>query len=717
MKLPQIYVARKVDGRLKSTPEILAEVKFKVEACCETRNGIILRKKFGDTDEAALKFAIEASGYTNIHFIPSPDARQLPFRNSPMRPIDARIEKAVETADLMYFKAKGIRESRFWFRNNVWRPYLNFTPWHRVRQEKILEEEKTVIPSLKALAMRAISGYNVALGTTQGRPHVISAMDNLAGPKSVDAVSKHARPTDKVTDGLTEALAHVPQALNTMYAAMGVLDKIGTQTAEVSIPARCDMMYLGASAGTFLESCKHYEVELDEDTTVEIMKKASQKKIHSHSATLYSVASFLAGHDPIQSLFTQNFKNEYYTSVGEKQQTVESWEKYLAKVRTYEIPNEFFILLERISQSTRKLLEMGHLISVGMKWSRGGTDHLAERLGVKHGEEWKRIFGDGDISGLDQSIHYIFLQLFYQMAGVFLDKDHPQYSEMMRIIDYVARTVSARVVRFFGKLWALVVGKMPSGCWMTSHGDSWIVLLWFFIFGIMQIMRAAQLEREKMEANLIKRIILMIVYGDDHIQSTDRDETARYFNMTQFAQWCKVYLQVELRDVRRDVAFTVEARNGYKQTQGIVYLKHFNVRNRQVDDKQPNYLPYRNMCDYQVKSVWGRECKDRDIFDFILSLIGHSYGTYASNYDAYLWLQSAYIGSFHVIGEDVEKTLGTVMTRSHTNADFVKKMRQADIRLEDLKNGFPLWSTLVKKNRKDDIYHLHTKNDYLNQFA
>jgi len=264
-----------------------------------------------------------------------------------------------------------------------------------------------------------------------------------------------------------------------------------------------------------------------------------------------------------------------------------------------------------------------------------------------------------------------------------------------------------------------VIGKMPSGAWMTSHGDSWIVSLWFFMYGVMQILKAPVHVRARMEEELVQRVINIIVYGDDHIITTERDDSVAYFNMTQFAQWCKTYLGVDIRDVRPDVSYTVHTRNGYKISEGIVFLRHNNVRNRHQDEhsSQPYYLPFRNMCDYQIKSVWGRECKDRDIYDFLLSVLGHAYGTYASNYNAYSWLYHAFAASMYTIekeeGYAPEQTLGTAINRSHTNSDFMKKMKQADISMESLQRGFPSWNSLVEKNRYDELYHQDKRNDFI----
>jgi hypothetical protein len=710
LQLQDLFIRRIVGGKMRTTESILSEAKLKIDGTCEIQDGIILKRKLGTTDEDAVRYAIAASGHTNIRFITPLNNKSLTMGNSPVRAIDPRTEQSVRLADMAYFRDFGVREKESWYAENVWRPYLNFCPWQAKRLARFKEKEKEEVPSLLALSMRVISGYNSALGTTNGRPHVISGMDNLEGSKIVSAIAQHARPTDKMTPGLKVVLEQVPEALNMMYTAMGTAEKIGTVDPIVTMD-RVKGMYLGASAGSFLEHPKVVRYD-EEGQETELIRRASQKKIHSHFATLHAVADFLSGGIPIDVINVQSPKNELYFAMMDKQWDDAAWSKFLDKLRLFEISNEFFIDLERITNLPRALLERGWHISIGMKWSHGGAFKMATRLSYTPGEEWKRRGGDGDFEKLDQNIHRVFLVLFDWMGAAYFKKEHPHYHMMMRAIKFVAMTCAVRLVRVFRRLWAIVVGKMPSGRWMTSHGDSWVVVLWFFLFGLFQI-RAAPIEkRAQLEAELLNRIIMIIVYGDDHITTTNRDWTSEYFNEDQFAKWCMVYLGVQLRDTRSDCPFVVQTRWGYRKTDGLVYLRHNVVRNQNDGIDQAYYLPFRNAHDYQVRAVWGRECKDRDIYDFILSLLGHSYGTHGSNFNAYLWLKYAFISSFRALGATYAASLGEVMDRAHTNSDFVKKMRQMDIRMEDLRSGFPTWSALVQKNAYDPIYHSHSREDH-----
>jgi hypothetical protein len=673
-------------------------------------DGLIVGRKPGMTDEDWLKFKVANSGYTNIKFVNIPVFAGVYSNNSPTRPLDIRIERAAQEADIVFFHELGISESRKFFLDHVWDPSPNLCPWHNERMKKQKQEQLGQVPSLLALSMASLSPYNKAIGMTNGRPHVVSALDNVEGEKHLEAIAKQAKPNDVVTPALAEVLDHVPEAMTLMLHSFGSLESVGKMSPEIST-SRCDGMFLGAAAGYFF--CPATLLVYDQDgEDVEIVVNPSQKKIHSHHAVMRAFADFIAGHDPIDCPFTKNTKNENYFSIGEKQKDDATYKKWKGKVRTYEIPNEFFIILERISNMTRMLLERGNNISVGMKQSKGGFDKMAERLSLVFGKEWKRRIGDGDFDALDQNIHSAFMNLFYSMALVYFDSKHPDYVYQKRIITYLAKVVSARLVRIFQRLWAILIGSMPSGCWMTSHGDSWIVSLWFFLFCVMQIKLMPLDIAEEAERQLVEKIINIIVYGDDHADSVLRSVIAYWINEKAFAEWCSFYLSVTIRDVRDDVPFVAYPVGGHRGNDSLVYLKHYSVRNRHQGKDQPKYLPYRDIGEYALRAVHGREVKDRDIYDFALSLMGHGYGTYASNYYAYLWLRSAYTACFRQM-EDKEAFLGLVLDRSHTNSDFIKKMRQVGISLEDMQKGFPSWASLIEKNAYDPVYHNHFRNDFI----
>jgi len=96
-----------------------------------------------------------------------------------------------------------------------------------------------------------------------------------------------------------------------------------------------------------------------------------------------------------------------------------------------------------------------------------------------------------------------------------------------------------------------------------------------------------------------------------------------------------------------------------------------------------------------VRAINGRETKSRDQIDVLLSIVGHAYGTYASNRDAYDRLYLIYSEILVSLGDklhDVPRMMEERMTY-----EDLKKLRQSDITVEQLLDGFPSWDTLVKK--------------------
>jgi len=220
-----------------------------------------------------------------------------------------------------------------------------------------------------------------------------------------------------------------------------------------------------------------------------------------------------------------------------------------------------------------------------------------------------------------------------------------------------------------------------------------------------------------MEESLIQKVTHVLDYGDDQIQVVDRYNVEKYFSITLFERWLKLYLNVKMRDVRSDVPLLVDPGGGYHKGSGIVFLKHLGIRNRNDDRGQPYYLPYRDRSEFIVKAVWGRETKERDVYDFMLSLLGHAYGSYGSNYFAYVWLKNAFFSAVQLCPlETWEQSLGTLVDRATSNTDFVKKSRQAGISMDDLKRGFPTWNALQQKNLFSEEYHIHFRTDVLHDY-
>jgi len=172
----------------------------------------------------------------------------------------------------MFEEVYGIDKSLNWYSRHVFAPLPELSNFKDTRK-RIKGTEALQVPSLLAMVMSSQSMYNKAFGGTNGRPHVISAMKGMEDEKVVRIISKHARNTDVITDKLKEVMDNVPEALDYMYSAMDTVKYIATFPPIVTME-RVKDMYLGASAGTFIE---HSEVkEISPEINLEI--KAGRKK-------------------------------------------------------------------------------------------------------------------------------------------------------------------------------------------------------------------------------------------------------------------------------------------------------------------------------------------------------------------------------------------------------------------------------------------------------
>jgi len=611
--------------------------------------------------------------------------------------------------DMQWFASKGLQRSQRWFEQHVWRPYPRFCPDLEL---KIRRHETKESFSLLSLAAREVSGFNSAFGMIHGRPRVIASCENLEGEKVRQVMMSHSRPSDIMTDGLRKVLEIVPSALDLMYEAWGLTGQINSQKPKLD-PGRMDDMYLGASAGKYFEQAKEFDLGYQDGIQVKLIRKMGAQSVHAHTAVLERIKSHIKdGEDLPPSISVTNIKSEYYFSKGEKQKDEATFAKWKMKARTYEIVDKLLVEIERLTMTTRSILEKSGpraSIAIGSKWTKGGAQHFMNYFKVKFGEEWKRASGDGDIDKLDQSIHYIWLQFFVTMGGVYADSSHPDYSWYMSMVAECAKRLSVRLVHFFADLWAIVIGKMPSGAWMTSHGDSWIMALWYFCFLIMEIFSEPDLKKR---SDLMEQAIeaFFKVYGDDSISAADRlSGTHLRFNYENFNEWLQKYLLVRARDVRKDVEWCASVRNGRLNNDSIVFLKQYIIRNHLESSTQ--YLPFRPIDEYQMKAVWGREPKDRDIYDFMMSVLGHAYGTNGTNFEAWWWLRCVFLASCE--GRDMTKSLMTVQDRVNQDGSEIKKMRMRGIEVKDLANGFPSWSDLVSRNEYDSVSHCMPVSDWL----
>jgi len=320
---------------------------------------------------------------------------------------------------------------------------------------------------------------------------------------------------------------------------------------------------------------------------------------------------------------------------------------------------------------------------------------------------WDPVICQADVDAFDMSAYSVMVNLYFSYTLVHEDPTTPDFELKKRIIRVLIKNIVARLTHFFGQIWVIQRGGVPSGCFDTSHMDSWIMLMYFCLFCVYQTITAPIEHRVDLERQFILMIRIM-VYGDDHNWNKGKlgSLAYTYFGCEQFAKFMFDKFGVVLRDRRDGIPFCSTHANGWLIKPGSVFLKHYAVLNRNKRIGQSVFLPYRETREYFARAIWGRVPKLRDLLDILLSVLGHVYGTHGSNYDAYKSLKFLYEALLRRIPRGIE-TIGDALDRF--DRTDIKKLRQHGISVDDIKSGFPNWDNLQSRNIYDAEYQNTTR--------
>jgi len=196
--------------------------------------------------------------------------------------------------------------------------------------------------------------------------------------------------------------------------------------------------------------------------------------------------------------------------------------------------------------------------------------------------------------------------------------------------------------------------------------------------------------------------IRAVFYGDDHLWNKGKGLAAQYFSADQFARFCERYFGVIIRDIVTGATFCSDVVNGELSRKGCTMLKHQFILNPCKDEGQSTFLPFREWKEFLIRAVWGRETKNRDGLDVMMSCVGHAYGTYASNPEAYLRLRLL----FECLVRELKIDPNQAIIESFRKFEVtdLKKLRQLGVSVDELLTGFPSWEKLVEKNKLDWAY-------------
>jgi len=595
-----------------------------------------------------------------------------------------QVKNALRRADFRYLKY------RFKFMHISWST-----------MKRIWGEEGDQVLSLQELCLRQESMFHWACGETCGRPHVVAAMANLYPQKMARAILSMSRPD--VGDAPRDAFKFLNEAMDVLYRKMRV-DLTRKDVYRLTMASLKDM-YMGASNGR--SNGEKRTIRPNVDHPEEVKVSPNGKKIDTFEQEVDAILEYLrTGKEPNIPWVTPP-KDENFVGF-DKQVSPEKMAQWKEKLRVFNIPCSIYILMERLVSHIRMFRERGWVIRIGHKWSHGGADTLARCLGVNLDNAFIHQMCEGDAKLYDQTVVEQWVNLYWSTMSNFVDPNSEDYPVFEQIVKFLLKNMIMRISQLFGSVWGFVRGGVPSGAYNTSHMDSWIMAMYFCLFAVHQIHHAPPEDQEELEMELLS-IVMIIVYGDDHLYNKGTGKGSIHFSATNFKSFMKQYFNVDMRDVKDGIPFCSRVKDGWVIGWGATFLKHqFIVNPLRNQPGQPTFLPFREWREYIVRAVWGRVTKPRDCIDTMLSVVGHAYGTYASNEAAYLRLQMFYAEL--LIASGVTEDLQAVL-HSRIKLDDLKKLRQMGLTVEEVVSGFPSWHTLVSKNIKDESYQDITQTD------
>jgi len=350
---------------------------------------------------------------------------------------------------------------------------------------------------------------------------------------------------------------------------------------------------------------------------------------------------------------------------------------------------------------------------IGLCWERGGADWFIRHFKYPTAE----YVGEGDISGLDVSLHKALLELYKAMSSMYLDfesMDPEDVSLWKRLHHFLISNLAVKLIPTTDKSWTWMIGKMPSGDWDTSHGDSWIMLLLFCMF-LAKCIRDFPALSVAIKTAWIEDDINFPVYGDDHNIIVQKMIIAMVVNEIRFAQFLNEAFGIKVRSIREYKGvgkFLAEPDTRYTGDVDKVGVR-FLQRQFFLDQESQQYMCTRDGISVMYKLF--HNPNHNDLIDKAASAVGvvmDSMGTNQVVYDLcseiYNWIK--------VVSDNTETYDRRVFLKLAEDKYFANKLEQRlGLKISQLVPGFP--SICDLKARQIGVYrfkepHLAMFNEY-----
>jgi len=605
-----------------------------------------------------------------------------------------------------------------------------------------------VVPSLKILCCRVLSAYNLAYGGTEKYPYVTNVIYYVERMLHV-RLQKFPRKFPSFRPGFD--FEPVNRALNFWYSYCVRSKKKVRFTFE---PHHFSLIPLGNKKNGFERFPTLGEIET-KYCTYRFVDNPSKNQalvsiLRDFSAFMISAAIHIKdGMVPIEKHFKQpitslSFKDENRSSLDEGTLNPDKVREYNHKGRIFALYKDSFLgrflqfrKIERTYYPYFHLLYPGARnlsahIEIGTSWLKGGAKLKYDALFGELGDKYELIldnndityrsyrfvsagtqkFFDGDISSLDTSIGAMHL-VFYQMFSlVWLERDDkdPMYLLIQCIIEALAEMLAGKTVRWIEDF-MLIIGFMPSGSLETSHGNSWIMIMFYWLAYIFTVMAESEVSvRKRIWMYLLARRIINLFFGDDFLGGSPRDLDE--ISVEGFAEFIFVKYGVVMKNKNtynslityHTVVGGTVLRTVYT---GPVYLKRQFVmsENFGLTVHHPNIcpiVPWRPLMQYKWRMAVPKD-RGAPVFRNLSRLIGLAYDTIGVEPLAFYMIKFVfdieYEMSCHAYGkQNVDRMIPELL------ADDRKYLLK--IGMQGIPERFPDYDELLHLNYMDREYHL-----------
>jgi len=244
------------------------------------------------------------------------------------------------------------------------------------------------------------------------------------------------------------------------------------------------------------------------------------------------------------------------------------------------------------------------------------------------------------------------LVIYMMFASVWIIKDESDhyYRIFQYLLEACSEQLAGKVVRWLVD-YMLLLGCMPSGSLETSHGNTWIVINFYWFGYIFNEMAISSYEvRKKIWQSLLNRTLAILVFGDDFI-AVIPDELEDIITIERFAEYLDRYFGVKMKNLvsHRSLLTYLRVENGnvlsyvYK---GPSYLKrrfilaaNFNLG--QICERIAPVVSWRPQIQYSWRVAVPKD-RPAPIYMNLTRLIGLAYDTLGVDPVAYYMIKYLY---------------------------------------------------------------------------